>query len=207
MSRIEAWAKTSLPPPARVLGISIDLGRTAFMTLDDHRSGISAERHRGSKEERLAQHDLFRLANVGNNRFERLLDAGRKTGERHRGAHQLQEIATRSTFGQHRGVTRELAMQHLFKAVGLGQFFQAPPVLWPAFGARKFRSHLSEFQFAGTDRLRLVRTLFIHRLVGSGKTTLVDLYSPCPANSAMTGAAAGNVLHRAHVVLLLQRDA
>src|SRR5271165_6302667 len=53
-------------------------------------------------------------------------------------------------------------MQHLVEAVRLREFFQAPPILRAALGARQLLLDFSKFQFAGTDCLRLVGTLFFH---------------------------------------------
>ena len=60
-------------------------------------------------------------------------------------------------FRPDRSLPRELAMQHLVEAIGLRQFFQAPPILRAALGARQLLFDVGKFQFAGTNCLRLVR--------------------------------------------------
>jgi len=79
--------------PARVvIGIALDLGRAPLMALHHQSRGETAESHGGGIEEWIAGDQFFRLFHIRNNSFERLPRASRQTGQRQRGAHQLQKI-------------------------------------------------------------------------------------------------------------------
>ena len=94
----------------------------------------------------------------------------------------------------------EIQMQHLEEAVGLGQLFQAAPVLRTALGACQLVLDLRQLQLAGTYRFGLLVLFSILRLLTKARN-FETLNSALP----VTRVAAGNVFYRAHVVLGLER--
>src|ERR1043166_6280867 len=75
-----------------MIGITFDLGRPAFVALDQQPQRIPAERHRRCIEQRLSRHDFFRLPDVRNDFFDWLPDlAATQTGEGNRRREQLQK--------------------------------------------------------------------------------------------------------------------
>ena len=65
----------------RMLVVALDLGRTIQVTLDQQWRGISAECESRGVEHRPAGNDIFRLANIRNDRLEWLFGAGRHACE------------------------------------------------------------------------------------------------------------------------------
>ena len=127
-----------------MIGIAFDLGRTAFVALDDEPGGDAAERHRRREEERTAGDFLFRLADVRNDQFIRLRGARRvDAGERQRRAHQLQERAAADRVDPLGGVFRKFAVEVLLKLGRLGELFEAAPVLLAA-GSAYPRANLAQ---------------------------------------------------------------
>jgi hypothetical protein len=84
---------------ARMQRIPLDLGRAAFVTLDQQSRRDAAERHRRGEEQRFAGNEVFGLADVRNDLLQRLSRARRDARERQRGAHQLEERAPRHRIG------------------------------------------------------------------------------------------------------------
>ncbi len=114
MPRIEACAKTSVPP--RLAGCnalpSILVGRPRWLSTS---SGIrvSAQREGGRVELWASGYDVFRLADVRNDLLDRHLGAARHARHGERRAHQLQKAAAREPIEPLRCAFGEFAVHHL----------------------------------------------------------------------------------------------
>jgi hypothetical protein len=93
-----------------VVGIALDFRGPAFVTLDKDALSVAAQRRGGGEEERLAEHELFRLLDVRHDDFPRLASAPGHSRERERSAHQMEELAAAHRVEPLRGVLRELAV-------------------------------------------------------------------------------------------------
>jgi hypothetical protein len=93
---------------------------------------VSAHRHGGREEERLAGDDFFRLSHVGENFLRRLPCAAAHAGECQRGAHDLEKLTATDGIQPLRRLFGELRMQKGLKIVGAGELFQAAPILLAA---------------------------------------------------------------------------
>src|SRR5262245_8265868 len=121
-----------------MLGIALDLGRSAPVALDEQAGTDAAEWPCGSKVQRLPGHDLLGLPDVGENFLGWLAGAGAESGERERRAHQLQELAAPERI-EHRCLARELALQELAEPVAVGELLEAAPIVTAA-GLRQTRA-------------------------------------------------------------------
>ena len=110
-----------------MIGIAFDLRRPAFVAFDQQARADAAVRHRGREKQRLAGNFFFGLADVRDDQFLRLHRARGDAGQRHRRAHQLQEVAAADRIEPLRGVARELAMQVVLELRRLGDFVEAAP--------------------------------------------------------------------------------
>ena len=113
------------PQARRVVGVALDLRRPAGVALGEHPVAVAALDVGAGEVERLARHDLLRLADVGDDPFERLLGAAGQTGEPQRGAGELEEGAAGDPvvggLDPLRGLAGELAVQPLLKVRGAGE--------------------------------------------------------------------------------------
>ena len=111
-----------------VVGVSFDLGRTAFVAFNQKSYPRAGERHGRREEQGLARDELFRLPDVGNDVFRGLTGAGADPGEGHGRAHQLQEPAATHRIEPFRRVLRKLAVQKLLEFRGSGDVFETAPI-------------------------------------------------------------------------------
>ena len=100
---------------ARVQRVAFDLRRAPFVALDEQANRRPAQRHRGREKQRPARDQLFRLTDVRNDLLERLACAGRDARERHRCAHQLEELPPRDRIGNGLDFRRKLVAETLLK--------------------------------------------------------------------------------------------
>ena len=66
-----------------MLIVAFDFRGTPEMALDQHRAGVSAQRHGRRVKHRTAGNHFFRLAHVRNDGLERQLDAASHARQRH----------------------------------------------------------------------------------------------------------------------------
>ena len=123
-----------------MVGIAFDLGRAAFVALDQQARGHASERHRRGVEHRLAGHQIFGLTHVRHDQLVGLHRASRDAGQRQRGAHQLQEVAAADRVVELGRVGGELAVQELLEFRSFRNGFQAAPILW-AVGRLQLRAN------------------------------------------------------------------
>src|SRR5581483_5314281 len=97
-----------------------------FMAFDQYTRRESAKREGGSEEERLAGHQLFRLADIRHNVLGRL---ARTSGQAERSPHQFQKSAPSGGIFPFRCVPRKLAVHHLVELFGFRQVFETAPVI------------------------------------------------------------------------------
>ena len=149
--------------PAQTCGmllVAFNLGGTIELAFDQNRTGVSAERECAGIKHRTAGDHFFRLAHVGDNRFQRLLGAGGHASHGQRCAHQFQETASGDGIQPLRGALGKFAVQHFLKFRASRQLFQAAPVLGAlSFGQMGASGLQVKFVFlAGTniDRRRIV---------------------------------------------------
>ena len=134
MPRIEACVKMSVPPSdAGMLIVAFNFCGAAEMAFDQHRAGVSAERNRRGVVHGAAGDDIFRLANVGDDRLERQADAAGHAGQAERGAHDLEESAARDGVDPFGRAFGEFAVQSLLEFFAAGEFFEAAPVFGAGF--------------------------------------------------------------------------
>ncbi len=112
----------------RMLRIPFDFGRSAHVALDQHRPRDASERDGAREKQGPAGHQIFRLSDVRNDLLWRLRRAGADTGERERGAHQLEEVAPSLRVVPFRRLLREFTVQVVAEVRSVGQLAQAPPV-------------------------------------------------------------------------------
>ena len=143
-----------------MLLVAFNFGGTIELAFDQNRTGVSAQRERAGIKHWAAGNHFFRLAHVGDNRFQRLLGAGRHAGHGQRCAHQLQETAPGDGIQPFGGALGKFAVQHFLKFRASRQLFQAAPVLGAlSFGQMGASGLQVKFVFlAGTniDRRRIV---------------------------------------------------
>ncbi len=111
----------------RVVDVALDLGRAAFVALDQEPGGDAAERHRGGEEQRLAGNDVLGHPYVGHDQLVGLARAARDAGQRERCAHQLEESAPADRVVPFRRVRGELAVEEFLELGRLGDGFEAAP--------------------------------------------------------------------------------
>ncbi len=112
-----------------MIRVPFHLRRPSLVTLDEDTGGDAAQGHRAREKQRLAGNLLLGLSDVGDDQLGRLHRAGADPGQRHRGAHQLEERATADRIVPLRGIRRELAVQELLEFGGFRHRLQAAPVL------------------------------------------------------------------------------
>src|SRR3954470_14815297 len=110
-----------------MVGISFDLRRASHVALDEHAMRVAADWHRGGEENRLARDQILRLPNVRDDLLRGTI-ASRQTAERHRGAHELHEIAPVDATLQRQRAGGELRLHDLLEILAR-QLLEAPPVL------------------------------------------------------------------------------
>ena len=113
----------------RMLVVAFDFGGTSEMAFNQHRAGVSTQRHSGRVKPRAAGNDFFRLPDVGDDRLQRQLGATGHAGERQGSAHQLQKSAAGDGVDPFRCALGEFAVQHFLELGRAGEFLQAAPVL------------------------------------------------------------------------------
>ncbi len=112
----------------RMERVPLDLGRPAFVALDEHAHAAAGARHRGGVEQRPPRHDLLGLTHVRNDQFGRLPGARRRAGERQRGAHQLEELPAGDRIGRRRVERRgELVVQQRLERRVVPGFIERAP--------------------------------------------------------------------------------
>ena len=109
--------------------VTFDFSGPALVTLDNHSGRHPVELHCRSKEHRLAWHQLLRLTDVRGDVLGRLPCARREAGESERCSHQLEKLAPADRIIPLGRIFREFPMQQFLKLFGLGQLFEAAPVL------------------------------------------------------------------------------
>jgi hypothetical protein len=112
---------------ARVQRVALDLRRPPFVAFDKQPGCRTAERHRRREEQRHARNQFFGLADVRDDLLGRLARACRDAGERHRGAHQLEERPARDWVGDCLDLRRKLVVKMFLKSGILCAFFQRAP--------------------------------------------------------------------------------
>src|SRR6266571_8798661 len=113
----------------RVIFVAFYLCRSSFVAFNHQSSSKTIERHRCSKEHRLAGNKFLGLPRVRRNVLRRLASAGRQSRERERRAHQFEKLASANGITPLGSVLGKLAMKQLLKLLSLGQLFEATPVL------------------------------------------------------------------------------
>jgi hypothetical protein len=133
--------------------IALEFGRTPHVALDQHGLRDAAERDRARVEQRAARDDVLGLADVGNDRFRRLLRTRPDAGQRERRAHQAEEVAPTLRVVPLGRLLGELPVQVLAELGSVRQLAEAPPVQ-AALGAGqagsdgcKVHAHLSASSF------------------------------------------------------------
>ena len=91
-------------------GISLDLGRSSFVALDDQAVSAPAERHGRRVVAGDPGDDILGGGDIGNNLFDGA-PAPREARERQRGAQEHHHFAPRDPFGKLRGALRELPLE------------------------------------------------------------------------------------------------
>src|SRR5213080_2034702 len=110
--------------------VAFDLGRPALVTFDDQTNRDPVEWHRRSEVHRLAGHQLLRLADVRSYVLGWLSCARSEARECERRTHQLKKLAAADRIIPLGRILREFAMKEFLKLFGLGQLFEATPVLF-----------------------------------------------------------------------------
>ncbi len=112
----------------RVIRVTFDLRRTAFVTLHQHANRISCKRHRRGIEIRSSQRHSIRLFHIRRDmRFIRPSTTGHAR-QRQRSSHQFQEIPAVHRIVPFRCLSREFAVQQSVKMRIFRQLFQRPPI-------------------------------------------------------------------------------
>jgi hypothetical protein len=119
------------PQAGRVVRVALDLRGPAHVAFDQDGLRDAAERDCAREEQRAAGDDVLGLADVGDDRLERLPGAGAHAGQRERCAHQLEELAPALRVVPLRGLLGELAVQVFAELGGVGQFAETAPVEAP----------------------------------------------------------------------------
>ncbi len=112
-----------------MLRIAIHLDRAVGGAGHQHRHGVHRKRMCGREIYWLAQNQIFRLLDVGINRFIRLLGAASQAGQRDRRPHQLHETAAGDRVYPLRHMLRKLPAQRFLKLRRVGQLVDGLPVL------------------------------------------------------------------------------
>ena len=101
-------------------GVSLDLGRSPFVALDDQAVGAPAERHGRRVVAGDPGDDLLGSGDIGNNLFDGA-PAPREPRERQRGAQEHHHLAPGDPLGKLRGSLRELPLE---KGAGFGALLE-----------------------------------------------------------------------------------
>ena len=123
-------ARARGPERRWVRGVSLDLGRPSFVTLDDHTIRAAAERHRRGEVAGDAGDDVFGRVDVRDDVLDRTPDdvAPGKPGDRHRGAQERDHVAPGDPPGKLVGALRELALEEGAGFGALIELGEASPV-------------------------------------------------------------------------------
>ena len=108
-------------------GVSLDLGRSPFVALDDQAVGAPAERHRRRVVAGDPGDDLLGSGDVGDDLFDRA-PAPREPRERQRGAHEHHHVAPGDPFGKLRGALRELPLERVAEFGAILDLRETSPV-------------------------------------------------------------------------------
>src|SRR5690606_10675655 len=124
----------------RVLRVSLDLGGSARVAFDQSAAGVTAERQRGGEEERLARHDVLRLADVGHDPLVSgaVATGPADAGQRHRRRHELQEPSAADAAGQRTDPAWELVSQPALELGRLRVLLEAAPERPALLAAKRF---------------------------------------------------------------------
>ena len=138
----------------RMRRVALDFGGPAQVAFRENADSTARERHGRRIEQRLPWNQVFGLPDVGHDGFGGLLRTRGRSGQRQRGSHQLEERAPAVGIVPIRVAVGELVLNKPLELFGVGEFFQAAPVL-RAFGGLQFSA----------DRIQVERAAFA---AGSG---------------------------------------
>ncbi len=111
----------------RVQLVALDLGGPPLVAFDHEPQAVDAEGHRRRVPKRDAGNDLLRCVHVRDDVLDRPA-AGGETGERQRGAYQLQHRAASDAVGSISRSLRKLSLEPLPELGGALELAEAPPV-------------------------------------------------------------------------------
>src|SRR5262249_26136282 len=110
---------------ARVIGISLDLNRTALVRLCKQAHRDTTDRITGRKKQRHTGQHTFGLRNIRDDLLGRLDNASAQSGESKRSSHHLDELASAKGIVPSFGVVGIFALYEFFKFRGVDKFFNA----------------------------------------------------------------------------------
>ena len=110
------------PERRGVRGVSLDLGRSPFVALDDQAVGAPAERHGRRVVAGDPRDDVLGSGDIGDDLFDGA-PASSEPRERQRGAQEHHHVAPGDPFGKLRGSLRELTLE---KGAGFGALLELP---------------------------------------------------------------------------------
>src|SRR5579885_38678 len=116
-----------------MLIVTFDLRGTPEMAFNEKRLSITAQRHCSRVILRAPGDDIFRLANIGDDRLERKLDASGHTGKPEGCTHDFQEPTARSLVEPFGSALGKFAVQGLLEFGAACEFFERAPVLRAGF--------------------------------------------------------------------------
>ncbi len=119
-----------------VARVALDLRGASLVRLDEHADADTAELHRGRVRQRFARNDLLGHRHVGHDRLFGKAAATRQAGERHRSAHQLEEVAP--VEAQQRRTPRKLVFEERLEVGGVRNLFKAAPIALAGFALQAF---------------------------------------------------------------------
>ena len=140
-----------------MLVVALDLDWPVHMALHQQRRCVPAQRERRGIKQRTPRNEFFRLANVRDNRLERLTGAGGHPRQRHGRTHQFEKAAARNRVRPLRRTLGKFAMHHFPELSAAGKFFQAAPEFRTIL-LLDVRAHLHKIKlvlFAGTNFLAM----------------------------------------------------
>src|SRR5690349_2215049 len=100
-----------------------------FAIFDENPRGKAAETHSRGVKQWLAENHFLRLFHVRKDLMDGLLRARGQARKRERGGGELEEVAAAKPIPPLRCAVRELTMQAFAKFFGIGDFFQAAPIM------------------------------------------------------------------------------